>query len=201
MDTSSSSLIDGKKTRTKKAGLVNAVLLLTVAVLIGFAGAAGGSANEPGTAAESDSGEWMTDIYHYEATDGPVSAEQLWLANLAALECFEKDGFGTEGPWPSADGSNVEFSIGGLEGRQDALPEPDHACFLALTPLTMRFAGDDVDTEKAKLVDLRSAMEACLTDAGVTVSEGVEAYPNAGLQRASEERPEVMRSCANDLAP
>lgn len=202
MDISEGVSPETKERRSKKAGLVAAILLATVAALIGFTGAANGSADE------HDTGKPMTDIYRYETTDGPVRAEQLWAGNLSAMQCFEKDGFGAVGPFPSADGSDVQFFVKVPKCRENALPQPDHPCYQALTPLTMRFAMDDVAREKAKLVDLRADLEACVIAAGVTIddrpqsaADGSPANPDAGLQEASQERPAIMRSCAADLVP
>ena len=136
-----------------------------------------------------------------------VNAHTLWRETLDALRCYERHGLSTYGPYPSADGRNIEYAVEATESSE----EIEQECLATLMPLGMKFASEAPVVEAEKLIELRSEMLACLERNNAVWSGSSKARPagtaeggdrgNEVLQLSSEAHPAETRTCAEALAP
>lgn len=148
-----------------------------------------------------------TRSYELEPVTVDLDARTFWRSTLDALRCYERHGLSTYGPYPTADGRNIEYAVEATESSE----EIEEECLATLMPLGMTFASEAPVVEAEKLIELRSRMVACLERNDAVWSGSSKARPartaggadraNEVLQLSSEAHPAETRTCAEALAP
>ena len=127
--------------------------LHTASVVIGLlavsVGVVGASAALSPDRDEVEVGE-PTRSYELGPVTVDVNAHTFWRETLDALRCYERHGLSTYGPYPSADGRNIEYAVEATESSE----EIEEECLAMLMPLGMRFASEAPVVEAEKLIEL-----------------------------------------------
>lgn len=191
------------------------VAFSAVLALMTIAGVARATAADHPRARSQDRSEQVTDTgWRFEVPDGRVSAEQLWAETLRAVDCMESAGVIVLGPYADFNGASVRYST----SITPDLDEVERTCNSTLMGMMARFQLDNVPpdeidpawspeemydqhaepaTDEAQwFVDLNERIERCLGQRGFDVDPGGDISPNAVLDRASMEDPDLLRECA-----
>ncbi|HEV7723223.1 MAG TPA: hypothetical protein VGO60_18170 [Iamia sp.] len=126
----------------------------------------------------------------------PVTAEALWSSSVEVLDCMDARGVATEGPYPRADGSGVDYAY--VASNKADQVEID--CGLARESLSMRFSSDADPVEAEKLDALAADLTQCLSQRGVRLDHrSDQVSPDIAFQKAGETAPDAVRECARSL--